>query len=80
MDTRTIDLQMTVEQVLQEWPQAFYVFMKNKTKCPGCFMQAFCTLKNMAETYQLSLEALVDDIKCASEKEEHPQDIERPAL
>jgi hybrid cluster-associated redox disulfide protein len=68
MDAKTIDLQFTVDKVLQRWPQTFSVFMKHKTKCVGCFMQQFCTLKDVAETYQLSLETLVDEIKNVSDK------------
>jgi hypothetical protein len=67
MDARAIDLQLTVDMVLQSRPQAFSVFLKHKTKCPGCFMQSFCTLKDVAETYQLSLEALIDEIRNVSE-------------
>jgi hybrid cluster-associated redox disulfide protein len=66
MDAKMIDLQLTVDKVLQRWPQAFSVFMKHKTKCVGCFMQQFCTLKDVAATYQLSLETLIDDISNAS--------------
>lgn len=58
-----IDPQWTVDRVLQEWPDAFSVFMKHRTKCVGCFMQQFCTLQEVAETYQLSLEQLIDEIK-----------------
>ena len=29
-------------------------------------MQQFCTLKDVAETYQLSLEKLIDDLRNAS--------------
>jgi hybrid cluster-associated redox disulfide protein len=67
MDARRIDTQMTVDQVLQAWPQAFSVFMKHKTKCPGCFMQRFCTLKEVADTYQLSVERLIDEIMNVSD-------------
>jgi hypothetical protein len=42
--------------------------MKNKTKCPGCFMQPFCTLKDVAETYHLSPEQLIDEIKIATDE------------
>jgi len=63
MDESRIELQLTIDKVLQKWPQAFTVFMKNKTKCVGCFMQQFCTLKDVAETYQLSLENLIDELK-----------------
>ena len=68
MDATKIDMQWTVDQVLQRWPQAFSVFMKNKTKCAGCFMQQFCTLKDVADTYQLSLEKLIDELKNAPDK------------
>ena len=59
MDETRIDLQLTVDKVLQKWPRAVSVLMKNKTKCVGCFMQTFCTLKDVAETYQLSVERLI---------------------
>lgn len=66
MDAQTFDLQLTVDKVLLRWPQAYSAFMKHKTKCVGCFMQQFCTLKDVAATYELSLEALIDDIKNTS--------------
>ena len=66
MNARKIDLQLTVDKVLQRWPPAFSVFMKNKTKCVGCFMQQFCTLTDVAETYQLSLQQLIDEIENTS--------------
>lgn len=68
MDTNMINLQLTVDKVLQSWPQTFSVFMKHKTKCVGCFMQQFCTLKDVAATYQLSLETLIDEINNASDE------------
>ena len=67
MDAETFDLQLTVDKVLQRWPQAYSAFMKQKTKCVGCFMQQFCTLKDVAATYELSLEALIDDIKTTTD-------------
>jgi len=69
MDTPTIHIQLTVEEVLQRWPQTFSVFMKNKTKCPGCFLQHFCTLKDVAETYQLSSKKLLEEIENVSNSE-----------
>jgi hybrid cluster-associated redox disulfide protein len=57
---------LTVDEILQRWPQAFSIFMKNKTKCPGCFMQQFCTLKDVAETYQISTARLVAEIENVS--------------
>lgn len=62
MDGTAIALQLTVQDLLEKWPQVFSVFMNHKTKCPGCFMQRFCTLKDAADTYGLPLEQLIDEI------------------
>lgn len=64
-----IHIQLTVEEVLKRWPQVFSVFTKNKTKCPGCFLQHFCTLKDVAATYQISSEKLIDEIERAGNSE-----------
>ena len=70
MDAKAIDLRLTVDKVMQQWPDTYSVFMKHRTKCVGCFMQQFCTLKDVAATYGLSLETLIDDILNASDEEE----------
>ncbi len=61
-----IHIDLTVEEVLQKWPKAFSVFMRNKTKCPGCLMQHFCTLKDVAETYQIPPQELILEIESVS--------------
>jgi hypothetical protein len=66
MDTSVLHIHLTVEEILHRWPRVFSVFMKNKTNCPGCFMGHFCTLKDVAETYQISLEELMADIENVS--------------
>lgn len=64
---------LTVEEILQNWPGAFSVFMAQKTKCPGCFMQQFCTLKDVAETYQISLQDLMRDLEECAQNINHNQ-------
>lgn len=66
MDTSGIHTTLTVEEILQKWPQAFSVFMEHKTTCPGCFMQQFCTLNDVAKTYQISVEELIAEIENVS--------------
>ncbi len=61
-----IDIHLTVEEILQKWPHAYSVFMRNKTKCAGCLMQRFCTLKDVAEMHQIPLEKLIEEIENAS--------------
>jgi hybrid cluster-associated redox disulfide protein len=68
MDTPMLDIHSTVEEVLQKWPRAFSVFMKNRTGCVGCFLQKFCTLKDVAETYQIPVQKLIDEIEHVSEE------------
>jgi hybrid cluster-associated redox disulfide protein len=68
MDTPILDIHLTVEEILQRWPQAFSVFMQNKTKCAGCFLQRFCTLKDVAEMYQIPLEKLIEEIEKVSDE------------
>jgi hybrid cluster-associated redox disulfide protein len=67
MDADRIDLRLTVDKVMQQWPRSFSVFMKHGTKCVGCFMQQFCTLKDVAATYSISLESLIDEIIAVSD-------------
>jgi hybrid cluster-associated redox disulfide protein len=63
MDAQFLDAQLTVEEVLREWPGTFAVFMAAKTQCPGCFMQQFCTLRDVAETYNISLPELMNGLE-----------------
>ncbi len=64
MDT-IIQLQseMTVEDVLKTWPSAYRVFLNGKSECIGCFLQKFCTLREVAEAYQVPLETLIEELK-----------------
>jgi hypothetical protein len=75
MDTPVIYIQLTVEEVLKRWPKAFSVFAKTKTKCPGCLMQHFCTLKDVAETYQILPEKLMAEIENVSNEEIIPKGV-----
>ncbi len=63
-----IDIHLTVEEILQKWPHAFSVFMRNKTKCVGCFLQRFCTLKDVAEMYQIPIEKMIEEIENVSDE------------
>ncbi len=40
--------------------------MRNKTKCVGCYLQQFCTLKEVAELYQIPIEKLIEEIENVS--------------
>jgi hybrid cluster-associated redox disulfide protein len=64
MDTKSVlQPQMTVEEVLTNWPDVHLVFLKWKTKCVGCFLQRFCTLKDVADTYRIPLSELLGELR-----------------
>jgi hypothetical protein len=54
---------MIVEDVLTAWPATYSVFVNRKTKCIGCFLQKFCTLEDVAATYQFPLQDLINDLE-----------------
>ncbi len=68
MGTNALHTHFTIDEVLRQRPRAVSVFMKNKTKCVGCFMQQFCTLKDVAETYQIPLGKLIEEIENVSDE------------
>ena len=67
MDTQAFLTQLTVEDILKWWPQTFSVFRNRDTDCVGCLLQRFCTLKDVAETYEINLQDLTGDLEeCVS--------------
>jgi hypothetical protein len=68
MDTQVFLAQLTVEDILKRWPQAFSVFRSRNTDCVGCLLQRFCSLKDVAEAYDVELQDLINDLeKCIRE-------------
>jgi hybrid cluster-associated redox disulfide protein len=64
MDTNNVlQTQMTVEEVLTNWPDSRVVFMKQKTNCVGCFLQRFCTLQDVAGTYRIPVQELIGGLR-----------------
>ena len=73
MDTNVPDLQMTVEDVLKKWPQTFSVFRTRNTDCIGCLLQRFCSIQDVADTYELSAQDLVGDLEQCIRKSINPK-------
>jgi hybrid cluster-associated redox disulfide protein len=46
---------MTVAEVLEQWPEAVSVFQEYKTACVGCSMAPFDTMVDVAREYDLEL-------------------------
>ena len=73
MDTNFPYAQMAVEDVLKKWPQTYTVFLKRNTDCIGCLLQRFCSLQDVADTYELSAQDLVGDLELCLRKSNQPK-------
>jgi hypothetical protein len=68
METKSVLTHLTVEDILKKWPRTFVVFRNRNTACIGCLLQRFCSLQDVAETYEVLPQDLVHDFeKCIME-------------
>ncbi len=58
-----LKLEMTVEEVLETWPETAVVFQDYATACIGCDLGAFCTLNEAANEYQIDPLVLLQDLQ-----------------
>jgi len=63
MDQRLPSTNQYVQSVLNDWPQTKSVFIGLGTACVGCELARFCSLADVAATYQLSPEFLLKKIQ-----------------
>jgi len=52
----------TVDDTLKNDPRASNVFFRERMHCPGCYMQKFCAIKDVAAIYQVDLAKLLSDL------------------
>ncbi|GAB4480980.1 MAG: hypothetical protein OHK0031_02530 [Anaerolineales bacterium] len=50
----------TVAQTLKVYPPLAGVLLSLKTDCVGCHLNRFCTLKEVAASYEIPLETLLE--------------------
>jgi hybrid cluster-associated redox disulfide protein len=65
MKKRTLDLQMSVYDLLNNWPQAIPVFIQHRMACVGCSMSSFETLGDAAKIYGIAPDVLLEEISQA---------------
>jgi hypothetical protein len=57
-----LDATWTAEQVMIIYPQTIAVFIALKIDCVGCQLERFCLLEEVAITYKLPLEILLEKL------------------
>lgn len=63
MNAEKIDGSWIVQNLLEQYPAVMPLFLEWKLDCLGCSMSNFCTLKEVADDYQLDLEPLLEEIR-----------------
>lgn len=59
---KNLEQGMTIEQILVAYPTLAHTFIQLKLDCVGCHLARFCTLIDVAESYDMPLEALMTDL------------------
>lgn len=70
--------EMTVADILEQWPETAAVFQEFKTACVGCVMAPFDTMADVARTYELELGQIMEAIYMTIELDEN-KDGQQPA-
>jgi hybrid cluster-associated redox disulfide protein len=65
MSLAALESSMTVEEVLERWPETALVFNHYKSACVGCALSPFCTLEDVAGTYHLDLAGFLADLRAS---------------
>ncbi len=66
MSVRTFSPETTVLETLNTAHGTSRVFTSHRTACVGCYLARFCTLKEVAATYSLPLDAFLAELEQAA--------------
>ncbi len=55
--------QLSIETLINQWPQTIVVFQEYKTACVGCAIASFCTIVDAAREYDVPLDDLIEAIR-----------------
>lgn len=62
---KTLDLEITIAELMNRWPLTVPVFMKYRMYCVGCSMAIFDTLEDAIDIYRLHRENFLGDLRTA---------------
>ena len=60
-----VTAEMTVEEILNQWPDTAPVFMRHHMACVGCDLAGFETLAEAVSIYGLNLAVFLDELQHA---------------
>jgi hybrid cluster-associated redox disulfide protein len=68
MSKEKISEDMTIKEVIDNYPETAMVFMKYNVGCIGCLAASFEKVKDIATVHGIDIKALVKDLNLAVEK------------
>lgn len=66
MHSAALSAEQTVADVMQRSPAALRVFVTRRMACPGCPLAPFMTVRDAAEAYGFTAEALLEELMAAA--------------
>lgn len=63
-------MNLTIEELLQQWPQTAELFQQYQMACVGCVMAPFYSVKDAISIYNLENEPFLDSLLRLIEREE----------
>ncbi|MEX0955173.1 MAG: DUF1858 domain-containing protein [Rhizobiaceae bacterium] len=61
-ETRTLDPDMTVDEIMRRWPPAIRVMIRNRMLCVGCPIGDFHTIMDACNAHGVDEEAFVAEL------------------
>lgn len=58
----TITKEMTIEEVVSQYPESTMVFMRHGMHCVGCHVSAYESIEEGALAHGINVDALVSDL------------------
>jgi len=58
----TINKEMTIDEVVTQYPETMMVFMRHGLHCVGCHVSAFESIEEGAMAHGINVDALVEDL------------------
>ena len=62
MAVETITKEMSIDEVVQKYPQTIRTFMKHGLHCIGCFAASFENIDQGAQAHGINVDALIADL------------------
>lgn len=59
----TLTPEITVADLLRNWPETIPVFVKHRMACVGCSVSAFETVRGVAAVYQLPFDSFLEELQ-----------------